>query len=144
MAILNERQSHSHAHRKAPRLPTMTSTPTTLLSLLPAGGRGIVARVVSASPEVDAVALRRLGELGFIPGEPVWLLHRGPGGREPLAVLVGETMFALRLLEAQCVEVSLVEQPLATAALRDERRAVPKPARASEGRPTDPADQGFQ
>ncbi len=142
--MLNERQSHSHVRRKAPRLPTMTITPTTLLNLLPAGGRGIVARVVSASPEVDAVALRRLGELGFIPGEPVQLLHRGPGGREPLAVLVGETMFALRLLEAQCVEVSLVEQPLATAALRNERRAVPKPARASEARPADPADQGSQ
>ena len=62
-------------------------------------------RVVSASAEIDAVALRRLGELGFLPGEPVQLLRRGPGGREPLAVLIGETMFALRLLEAQCIEV---------------------------------------
>jgi Fe2+ transport system protein FeoA len=53
------------------------------------------------------VALRRLGELGFLPGEPVQLLRRGPGGREPLAVLIGETMFALRLLEAQCIEVRL-------------------------------------
>ena len=34
------------------------------------------------------------------------LLRRGPGGREPLAVLIGETMFALRLLEAQCIEVA--------------------------------------
>ena len=57
------------------------------------------------SPEVDAASLRRLGELGFIPGEPVQLLRRGPGGREPLAVLVGDTMFGLRLLEAQCIEV---------------------------------------
>ena len=81
--------------------------PTTLLNHLPDGARAIVARVVSASPEVDAVALRRLGELGFIPGEPVQLLRRGPGGREPLAVLIGETMFALRLLEAQCVEVEV-------------------------------------
>jgi ferrous iron transport protein A len=70
-----------------------------------------VARVVSASPGVDAVALRRLGELGFIPGEPVQLLRRGPGGREPLAVLIGETMFALRLLEAQCVEVEVDGHP---------------------------------
>ena len=80
---------------------------TTLLNHLPDGASAVVARVVSASPEVDAVALRRLGELGFIPGEPVRLLRRGPGGREPIAVLVGETMFALRLLEAQCVEVEL-------------------------------------
>ena len=85
----------------------MTIPQTTLLNQLSDGARAVVARVVSASPEVDAVALRRLGELGFIPGEPVRLLRRGPGGREPLAVLIGETMFALRLLEAQCVEVEL-------------------------------------
>ena len=76
------------------------------LSSLATGARATVARVVASSPEVDAVTLRRLGELGFLPGEPVQLLHRGPGGREPLAVLIGETMFALRLLEAQCIEVT--------------------------------------
>ena len=52
------------------------------------------------------MALRRLGELGFLPGEPVQMLRRGPGGREPLAVLIGETIFALRLLEAECIEVT--------------------------------------
>ena len=76
-----------------------------LLTELPNGAHATVERVVAASPEVDAVAVRRLGELGFIPGEPLQLLRRGPGGREPLAVLIGETMFALRWLEAQCIEV---------------------------------------
>ena len=76
-----------------------------LLNELPNGAHATVSRVVSASVEVDAMALRRLGELGFIPGEPVQLLRRGPGGREPLAVLIGETLFGLRLLEAQCIEV---------------------------------------
>jgi ferrous iron transport protein A len=76
-----------------------------LLSELPNGARATVIRLAPASADVDAVALRRLGELGFIPGEPVQLLRRGPGGREPLAVLIGDTMFGLRLLEAQCVEV---------------------------------------
>lgn len=76
-----------------------------LLTDLPNGAHATVERVVAASPEVDAVTLRRLGELGFIAGEPLQLLRRGPGGREPLAVLIGETMFALRLLEAQCIEV---------------------------------------
>ena len=83
----------------------MTSTLRPLSSLA-AGARGTVARVFAASPEIDAVALRRLGELGFLAGEPVQLLRRGPGGREPLAVMIGETMFALRLLEAQCIEVT--------------------------------------
>ena len=85
----------------------MSPLPTLCLHQLGDGARATVARVVSASPEIDAVALRRLGELGFLPGEPVQLLRRGPGGREPIAVLIGETMFALRLLEAQCIEVRL-------------------------------------
>ena len=75
------------------------------LSELPNGAHATVEHLVARSPEIDAATLRRLGELGFIAGEPVRLLRRGPGGREPIAVLVGETMFALRLVEAQCVQV---------------------------------------
>jgi ferrous iron transport protein A len=78
-----------------------------LLNDLPDGARATVMRVLAASAEVDAGSLRRLAEIGFIPGEPVQLLRRGPGGREPLAVLIGDTLFGLRLLEAQCVEVSV-------------------------------------
>jgi ferrous iron transport protein A len=78
---------------------------STLLSDLASGARATVKRVVASSPEADPSLVRRLGELGFIAGEPLQLLRRGPGGREPLAVMVGETMFALRLLEARCVEV---------------------------------------
>ena len=81
-----------------------------LLNELPDGARATVAGVVTASPEVDAVALRRLAEIGFIPGEPVQMLRRGPGGREPLAVLIGATLFGLRLLEAQCIEVRVEAQ----------------------------------
>jgi ferrous iron transport protein A len=76
-----------------------------LLSQLPNGAHALVARVATHSTEVGEATLRRLGELGFIPGEPVHMLRRGPGGREPLAVQVGDTQFALRLLEAQCIEV---------------------------------------
>lgn len=77
-----------------------------LLTDLPNGACATVASVRAGSSDIDAVSLHRLGELGFIPGEPVQLLRRGPGGREPLAVLVGETLFALRWVEAQCIEVS--------------------------------------
>ena len=79
-----------------------------LLSQLPNGSHALVAGVVQHHAEVGAATLRRLAELGFIAGEPVQMLRRGPGGREPLAVTVGETLLALRLLEAQCIEV----QPL--------------------------------
>jgi ferrous iron transport protein A len=79
---------------------------TIRLSELPNGRCATVERVAAGSDAIDAAALHRLGELGFLPGEAVQVLRRGPGGREPLAVLIGETtLFALRLLEAQCVEV---------------------------------------
>jgi ferrous iron transport protein A len=76
-----------------------------LLNELADGAHAVVDRLSAASPELDEASLRRLAELGFIPGEPLQLLRRGPGGREPLAVMVGDTLFALRLLEAQCVHV---------------------------------------
>ncbi len=76
-----------------------------LLTDLPDGSRATVRGVVATSPEVGAPQLRRLRELGFLPGEPLQLLRRGPGGREPLAVQIGDTLFALRRVEAQCIEV---------------------------------------
>jgi ferrous iron transport protein A len=75
------------------------------LTELPDDAHAVVTSVIPASPALDAGDLRRLGELGFIAGEPLHLLRRGPGGREPLAVQVGDTLFALRWLEAQCIEV---------------------------------------
>ena len=107
----------------------MSPLPTLCLHQLADGARATVAGVVSASSEIDAVALRRLGELGFLPGEPVQLLRRGPGGREPLAVLIGETMFALRLLEAQCIEVRLDAVSAAIPAMASAAAAAPAPPR---------------
>lgn len=84
-----------------------------LLSQLPNGAHALVARVEPATTDVGESTLRRLGELGFIPGEPLQVLRRGPGGREPLAVQVGDTLFALRLLEAQCIHVVVDAPPRA-------------------------------
>jgi len=81
---------------------------TMLLTELPAGAHAIVERIVARSTEINSATLRRLAELGFIAGEPVRMMRRGPGGREPLAVLIGETMFGLRILEAECIEVQPV------------------------------------
>jgi ferrous iron transport protein A len=49
--------------------------------------------------------LQRLAELGFMAGETISVLQRGPGGREPIAVQVGDTVFALRRHEASCILV---------------------------------------
>jgi ferrous iron transport protein A len=82
-----------------------------LLSQLPNGAHATVTALTSKHPALSTAELLRLGELGFIPGEPVHMLRRGPGGREPLAVQIGQTLLALRLLEAQCVEVEPSAQP---------------------------------
>ncbi len=76
-----------------------------LLSELSNGAHAIVERVFANAPQVTPATLRRLEEIGFIEGEPLQLLRRGPGGKEPLAVQIGETQFALRLLEAECIRV---------------------------------------
>jgi ferrous iron transport protein A len=77
------------------------------LSDLPNGAFATVQGVNATSAQGSAQLAYRLGELGFLPGEPVHVLRRGPGGREPIAVQVGETMFALRWAEAHCIEVSV-------------------------------------
>jgi len=76
-----------------------------LLDQLDDGAHATVRGVCADSPDLDAAMLRRLAELGFIAGEPVQVLRRGPGGRDPLAVRVGDTLFALRRAEARCIEV---------------------------------------
>lgn len=55
----------------------------------------------------DAIA-RRLRELGFVDGEPVRLVARGPVGGEPLLVQIGFTRFALRRSEAARIQVRTV------------------------------------
>lgn len=84
-----------------------TALLTMLLAELPDGAPATVREVHAHSPDLSASMLRRLGELGFLPGEPVMALRRGPGGREPLAVQIGDTMIALRLSEARCIDVTL-------------------------------------
>lgn len=52
----------------------------------------------------DPIA-KRLRELGFVEGEPVSIVARGPIGADPLLVQIGFTRFALRRSEAQRVNV---------------------------------------
>ena len=54
--------------------------------------------------ESDNIA-RRLRELGFVDGEQVEIVARGPLGAEPLLVQVGFTRFALRRSEAARVRL---------------------------------------
>jgi ferrous iron transport protein A len=53
---------------------------------------------------VDPIS-RRLRELGFVAGEAVRILARGPFGADPLLVQIGYTRFALRRSEAARVRI---------------------------------------
>ena len=48
----------------------------------------------------------RLTEIGFVPGEAVRIVASGLPGREPLAVRLGHTTFALRRHEAAFIRVT--------------------------------------
>jgi Fe2+ transport system protein A len=76
-----------------------------LLSDLPLRTPVAVTSVEDRHPN-DAIA-RRLRELGFVAGEPVQVVARGPVGGEPLLVQVGYTRFALRREEAARVRVEV-------------------------------------
>ena len=69
-----------------------------ILTELPSRIPAIVESVEEHGPQ-DAIA-RRLRELGFVKGEEVEVVAKGPLGAEPLLVQVGFTRFALRRSEA--------------------------------------------
>jgi ferrous iron transport protein A len=69
-----------------------------ILTDLPRRTPAIVESVEDHGPQ-DSIA-RRLRELGFVNGEEVEVVAKGPLGAEPLLVQVGFTRFALRRSEA--------------------------------------------
>ncbi|MBH1750668.1 ferrous iron transport protein A [Stenotrophomonas maltophilia] len=81
------------------------------LSELPLHTSAVVESVqdLHANDANDAIA-RRLRELGFVKGEEVRLVAKGPVGGEPLLVQVGFTRFALRISEAKRVVVDAASQ----------------------------------
>jgi ferrous iron transport protein A len=50
----------------------------------------------------------QLEDIGFLAGERVSIMARGLPGGDPLVVRVGLSTFALRVLEAACVQVTPV------------------------------------
>jgi ferrous iron transport protein A len=86
----------------------MNSLPLITLFDLPIGQQGTVSSGPAAAGGEAAgheLALR-LFEIGFIDGEQVRVVARGHPGGEPVAVRVGNTMFALRRFEAERVLVA--------------------------------------
>src|SRR5450631_1838856 len=64
--------------------------------------------VVAAVGDVAASSIvRRLMELGFVPGESIEVIEEVRPGGDPIAVRIGTSIFALRRREAQAVMVRL-------------------------------------
>lgn len=76
------------------------------LSDLPKGASAVVERVEDA--HVNDMIAQRLRDLGFVAGERVRLVARGPVGADPLLIQIGSTRFALRRAEAARVTVQEV------------------------------------
>jgi ferrous iron transport protein A len=64
-----------------------------------------VARLIDAGDADERELVLRLLEIGFLPGERVRVIAQGYPGRDPLAVRVGHTTFALRRHEAALIRV---------------------------------------
>jgi len=84
------------------------SAPTRTLEQL---GKGEHAVVVSVNASLtfgalDALVTRRLWELGFLPGAAISVVGFGLLNRDPIAVKIGGTKFALRRAEAQKILVT--------------------------------------
>ena len=74
-----------------------------------AGGAGAVP-IAAIGDVAGATIVRRLMELGFVPGERIEVIEEVRPGGDPIAVRIGTSIFALRRREAQAVMVKL-EQP---------------------------------
>jgi ferrous iron transport protein A len=68
-------------------------------------GDALFVRTVSAPRHAPEWA-DWLEEIGFLAGEPVCVMAKGVPGSDPLVVRVGQSTFALRRAEAECVAVS--------------------------------------
>lgn len=69
-----------------------------------------VSKVVAPSGAPEWAA--QLEDIGFLTGERVAIMARGMPGGDPLVVRVGLSTFALRLVEAACIQCVRLTVPV--------------------------------
>ncbi|GAA4328267.1 FeoA family protein [Variovorax defluvii] len=84
---------------------TVAATAAISLDQLPSHQWATVLEVSKPGDAGQRDVVLRLTEIGFVPGEVVRIVATGVPGREPLAVRLGHTTFALRRHEAALVRV---------------------------------------
>lgn len=82
----------------------MSETLSTSLATAPAGQPLTVEHV--SAPQHSPEWAGWLSDLGFLPGEAVRVLRRGAQHTGNLVVRVGQSTFALRHAEAECIAVT--------------------------------------
>ncbi|RZI42002.1 ferrous iron transport protein A [Herbaspirillum sp. HC18] len=81
------------------------------LSHLKKGDAASVIGMVDGGGEEHAAMRRRLLELGFVEGEKIRIIAESFPRRDPIAVRVGNTTFALRRHEASLIRVMPWSKP---------------------------------
>jgi ferrous iron transport protein A len=76
------------------------------LALLHKGESAIVTGLMEAGDEETQAMQIRLLELGFAPGESIRVVAESFPGRDPMAVRIGNTTFALRRREAAMIRIA--------------------------------------
>ena len=75
------------------------------LGMLHKGDSAVVTGLMPVDEEDDRAMQLRLLELGFSPGEAIHVVAESFPGRDPMAVRVGNTTFALRRREAAMIRI---------------------------------------
>ena len=91
-----------------PSPSSLSPQPTAALRLdqLPSRQWATVLELRRSELPEDRELVLRLTEIGFVPGQAVRIVASGLPGREPLAVRLGHTTFALRRHEASFINVT--------------------------------------
>lgn len=100
-------ENNSHFDNWIPRVTTTNGAALAAISLdqLPSNQWATVLDVLRPDEAEGRELVLRLTEIGFVPGEAVRIVANGVPGREPLAVRLGHTTFALRRHEASFIRV---------------------------------------
>lgn len=83
--------------------PALVDTPVDNLAQL---RKGDFAIILGYSDDEESLFVKtRLQELGFLPGEKIYVHAEAFPGRDPMAIRVGNSIFALRRTEAEKIRV---------------------------------------
>lgn len=89
----------------------VTTSEAMFLSHLKKGDHACVLGTIDGEGSEHAALKRRLLELGFVEGETIRVIAESFPHRDPIAVRIGNTTFALRRHEAALVRVAPVSRP---------------------------------